>query len=158
MHVVLYGTLNLLFFFTWKYLLIVSSHIFAFSLNSSSTSLICMLLMKTIADRWPGYSQLTWLLWIAAKTDGQSSAQFAKSLKELGAAPTGQERRGTVYAGMDLQPSAKDCIRLQHVWTEGGNGVHRGGWKIEWKQHSKHSYKIIKQGFFMKADLGVCTF
>lgn len=31
---------------------------------------------------------------------------------------------------------------------EGGNGAHWGGWKMEWNQNSKHSYKIIKQGGF----------
>lgn len=160
LHVVYMVYLNLLVLFTWKHLVKSSSHIFAHSLNSSSASLICMLLMETNADRWPGYSQLTWLLWIPTRPDGQSLAWFAKSLKELAKAPTGKERRGTAYAGMDLQPSAKDCIRL--VWREGGregrNEVHRGGWKMEWNKRSKHSYKIIKQGLFMKADLKVCSF
>lgn len=53
------------------------------------------------------------------------------TVKVLAAAPTGEERRGTAYAGMDLQPSAKDCIRLWHGGREGGNGAHRGGWKME---------------------------
>lgn len=47
------------------------------------------------------------------------------------AAPRGKERRGTAYAGMDLQPSAKDCIRLWRGGREGGNEAHRGGWKTE---------------------------
>lgn len=42
-----------------------------------------------------------------------------------------KESRSTAYAGMDLQPSAKDCIRLWHGGREGGNGTHRGGWKME---------------------------
>lgn len=51
------------------------------------------------------------------------------TVKLPAAAPRGEERRGTAYAGMDLQPSAKDCIRLWH----GGKGgrewsVHSTGW------------------------------
>lgn len=54
------------------------------------------------------------------------------TVKILAAAPTGKEGRGTAYAGMDLQPSAKDCIRLWHGGKEGGReGAHRGGWKME---------------------------
>lgn len=47
----------------------------------------------------------------------------------------GRERRGTAYAGMDLQPSAKDCIRLWHGGREGGmkhTGV--GGERSETKE------------------------
>lgn len=39
-----------------------------------------------------------------------------------GAATSGEEKRGTAYAGMGLQPSAKDCIRLWHGGREGGRG------------------------------------
>lgn len=133
--------LNLLVLFTWKHLVKSSSHIFAHSLKSSSASLICMLLMETNADRWSGYSQLTWLLWIPTRPDGQSLAWFAKSLKELATAPTGKERRGTAYAGMDLQPSAKDCIRL--VWREGGReGMECTGVGGKWSQTNAASIVI----------------
>lgn len=44
------------------------------------------------------------------------------------AAPRGEERRGTAYAGMDLQPSAKDCIRLWHGGREGGREWSAQGW------------------------------
>lgn len=37
---------------------------------------------------------------------------WVPTVKLPAAAPRGEERRGTAYAGMDLQPSAKDCIRL----------------------------------------------
>lgn len=40
------------------------------------------------------------------------------------AALRGEKRRGTAYAGMDLQPSAKDCIRL---WYGGREGMKRTG-------------------------------
>lgn len=42
-----------------------------------------------------------------------------QTAKILAAAPTVEESRGTAYAGMDLQPSAKDCIRLRHGGREG---------------------------------------
>lgn len=48
------------------------------------------------------------------------------TVKVLAAAPTGEERRGTAYAGMDLQPSAKDCIRL--AWRKGGRERSSQGW------------------------------
>lgn len=47
------------------------------------------------------------------------------------AALRGVESRGTAYAGMDLQPSAKDCIRLWYGGREGGKEANRGGWKTE---------------------------
>lgn len=50
------------------------------------------------------------------------------TVKVLAAAPTGKERRGAAYAGMDLQPSAKDCIRLWHEGREGGRERSTQGW------------------------------
>lgn len=46
------------------------------------------------------------------------------TVKVLAAAPSGEEWRGTAYAGMDLQPSAKDCIRL---WLGGREEGEKGG-------------------------------
>lgn len=40
------------------------------------------------------------------------------TVKLLAAVPRGKERRGTAYAGEDLQPSAKDCISLWHGGRE----------------------------------------
>lgn len=83
------------------------------------------------------------LLWIPTRPDGRSSGWFAKSLKELAAAPTGKGRRGTAYAGMDLQPSAKDCIRLQHGWREGGReGMERTGVGGKWSETKTASIAI----------------
>lgn len=51
------------------------------------------------------------------------------TVKLPAATPRGEKRRGAAYAGMDLQPSAKDCIRLWHGGREGrgGEGMERTG-------------------------------
>lgn len=51
----------------------------------------------------------------------------ANCLAEHSSAEKQRERRGAAYAGMDLQPSAKDCIRL---WQRGKRGRERRaqGW------------------------------
>lgn len=73
------------------------------------------------------------------------SSGLVPTVRVLGAAPSGKEWRGTAYADMDLQPSAKDCIRLRLGGREaekggggkagrqrgGTNRAHRGGRKIE---------------------------
>lgn len=50
------------------------------------------------------------------------------------AALRGVERRGTAYAGMDLQPSAKDCIRLWYGGREGKKRTGVGGKLSETKR------------------------
>lgn len=73
------------------------------------------------------------MLFAAEQSGGRSlmMSWCVPTAKILAAAPTVKESRSTAYAGMDLQPSAKDCIRLWHGGREGGNGTHRGGWKME---------------------------
>lgn len=50
------------------------------------------------------------------------------------AALRGVESRGTAYAGMDLQPSAKDCIRLWYGGREGKKRTGVGGKLSETKR------------------------
>lgn len=52
-------------------------------------------------------------------------------------ATRGGGKRATAYAGMDLQPSAKDCIRLWHGGREGGR-KHTGGGNQSGAKKSRH--------------------
>lgn len=56
------------------------------------------------------------------------------TVKLQAAAPRGEERRGCVCAGVDLQPSAKDCIRLWQGGREGMKCTGVGGKRSEMKR------------------------
>lgn len=64
-------------------------------------------------------------------------------------ATRGGGKRATAYAGMDLQPSAKDCIRLWHGGREGGREEAHGWGKSEWgkKRVGIASVNDVKKDF-----------
>lgn len=47
-------------------------------------------------------------------------SQCVPTVQLPGAATRGEEKRDAAYAGMELQPSAKDCIRLWHGGRRAG--------------------------------------
>lgn len=85
---------------------------------------------------------------------------FGRSLMMSRCAPTvklpravlrGEERSCTAYAGMDLQPSAKDCIRLWHGGREGMKRIRVGGKRV--RRTEQALLGDHQTGRLMKADI-----